>query len=288
MSTVLKLKIKDKRKVGHRGVYRKKAARQASRKMPCAWDIGDRTMFAGARSRAMKGIAADPGLGGKEKAALAACLDRMNAKERWSCFMRIETIAKIAGCSKATVWRALEKADGVHILTDREKRETGYDRTIITIHPNYRLAKGERMQHTPKLGRMDETLEVAPMRTEPTALEPTVQSYRTASVGTEAEINGLEAGKKEEGDFRDSSVVKGQPSIESPNLAERPRGKAESPRARAYRLAAMLEGNVGRTRVGRAERAGGDIEEIAAEVEACFEDNGDLGADLCRFWQDEW
>jgi hypothetical protein len=115
----------------------------------------------------MKGIASDPGLGGKEKAALAACLDRMNANKRWSCFARIETIAETAGCSMRTVWRAIGKADGVHILTDREKGKAGRDKTIITIHPNYRTS--------PKIDDTDVTYKMTRMATEPSVLEPTVE-----------------------------------------------------------------------------------------------------------------
>ena len=55
MSVIYKLKTHDKRKVGHRGVYGKKAARKASLEMPCAWPMGDKRMFNAVRARAVRG-----------------------------------------------------------------------------------------------------------------------------------------------------------------------------------------------------------------------------------------
>lgn len=143
MSVVYKLKPHDKQKVGHRGVYGKKAARRTSLEMSCAWPVGDKRMFNAVRARAVRGINLDTNLGSKEKTALGRIIDRMNADGRWSCFAAIEKHAKDAGCSKATVWRAIERADGVHILTKREKApKSKRDATYITIHPNYKLSQG--------------------------------------------------------------------------------------------------------------------------------------------------
>jgi hypothetical protein len=272
MSTVLKLKIKDKRKVGHRGVYRKKAARRASLDMPCAWPIGDKRMFNAVRARAVRGIGKDPGLGSKEKAILIAAIDHMNADERWSCWTSPKRLAREVGCHPATAWRAIEKADGIHILTQRGAAGKSTDSTLITVHPNYKLKAKEHTSNTPTVCK-DATLKVAPMRTEPTTHEPT---FLPGVVGTTPM-------KKDEvkRDFRDSNDGIGQPSTESPNLAE-------SPRSKAYRLAAMLEGNVGRSLVAKAERFGGDIVDILAEVEACVEAHGGLGLALSRFWKEEW
>jgi hypothetical protein len=67
----------------------------------------------------------------------------MNADERWSCFVSIPKLAEEADCSVATCWRAISKADGLHILTDRGTRSTAHSRhdvTFITIHPNYKLS----------------------------------------------------------------------------------------------------------------------------------------------------
>jgi hypothetical protein len=133
MSSVLKLKIKDKRKVGRRGVYRKKAARKASLDMPCAWPIGDKRMFNAVRARAVRGIGKDPGLGSKQKAILIAAIDHMNADERWSCWTSPRKLAREIGCHPATAWRAIEKADGVHILTQRGAAGKSTDSTLITI-----------------------------------------------------------------------------------------------------------------------------------------------------------
>ncbi len=122
-----------------RGLYRKRDQRAAALALPQAWQIGNRKSFAAARARAVRGIALDLGLSSREKAALVKCLDHMNAGERWSCFASIPTIAKEVGVDKSTVWRAICRADGKHILTKRGRRTTGskYPATNITIHPNY-------------------------------------------------------------------------------------------------------------------------------------------------------
>jgi hypothetical protein len=122
-----------------RGIYRKRADRLAAITQPCAWEIGNKKSFSAARARAYRGICLDLDLHGKEKAALAACLDHMNAGERWSCFASIKTISKEAGINPATCWRAIRKADGKHILTKWEKRSSGarLGTTHITIHPNH-------------------------------------------------------------------------------------------------------------------------------------------------------
>ena len=93
-------------------------------------------MFNAVRARAVRGISKDPGLSGKEKAVLTAAVDRMNADNRWSCFASIEKLAKDARCSEATAWRAIGRADQVHILTKRAKPpKSKRDATLITIHP---------------------------------------------------------------------------------------------------------------------------------------------------------
>jgi len=249
-------------------------------------------MFNAVRARAVRGISKDPGLSGKEKAFLAAAIDRMNADNRWSCFASIETLAKDAECSERTAWRAIEVADGVHVLTKRgpvpkSKRPA----TFLTIHPAYRLKAKERSTESPKVQKaakdgkkqaMNEKLQgakngiykVPRMATEPTAREPT---FLPGVVDT----TPMRESEEVKRDIRVGSEGKGQLSIESPS-------STESPRARAFRLGAMYAGNIGRGLVGRAERAGGNIEEIAAEVEACISDGGDLGAALCHFWKEEW
>jgi len=214
IGTVYKLKTYDKRKVGHRGVYEKKAAREASLDMPCAWPIGDKRMFSAVRARAVRGISKDPGLSGKEKAALTVAIDRMNANNRWSCYAAIEKHAKDADCSEATVWRAISKADGVHILTMRAKApKSKRDVTYITIHPAYKLRAKEQTTDTPRvqpkktkpkdtqqepgvntnIGRTDATYKVARMRTEPTASEPT---FLPAAIGIAAERKDVSTSKE--------------------------------------------------------------------------------------------
>jgi hypothetical protein len=122
-----------------RGLYRKRDQRAAALAMPPAWQIGNRKSFTAARARAMRGILGDLDLSGREKAALAACLDHMNAGEQWSCFASIEVIAAESGVHTSTCWRAICKADGTHILTKRASRRAGsrYVSTHITIHPNH-------------------------------------------------------------------------------------------------------------------------------------------------------
>jgi hypothetical protein len=125
--------------MSRRGIYRNKGSRSAAISLPAAWEIGDRSSFAGARARAMRGICLDLDLGSSEKAVLAVALDHMNADERWSCFASISRLAEEAGVKPATCWRAIGKADGKHILTKRAPRIKGskFGVTHITIHPNY-------------------------------------------------------------------------------------------------------------------------------------------------------
>jgi hypothetical protein len=132
--------------------------RAAALDLPPAWKIGDRKSFAAARARAFRGILGDLDLTGKEKASLAAALDHMNANERWSCFAAIKTIAREAGVAKSTVWSAIGKVDGKHILTKREKRKSGnqYASTYITLHPNYVRERGPS-SFEPKQASSDKT-----------------------------------------------------------------------------------------------------------------------------------
>lgn len=127
-----------------KGVYQKQNARGEASALPCAWELNDARSFAAARSRCLESIVLDPNLSGAEHRALCLCLRHMNAGERWSCFISIPKLAKEAGCSKATCWRALHDADGTHILTRRGTRSTahgGHDVTFVTIHPRYKLSK---------------------------------------------------------------------------------------------------------------------------------------------------
>jgi len=145
-----------------RGVYRKAAERSSSASAPPAWEIGDKKSFAAARARAMRGILGDLELHGHEKAALAACFDHMNADSQWSCWASIQTRAEEAGVSRATCWRAIGRADGKHILTQRGQRIRGsqYVLTLITLHPNYvaqvRPSSENYVSHKQKLDRMHE------------------------------------------------------------------------------------------------------------------------------------
>src|SRR5262249_52455267 len=74
------------------GVYRKKASRNPD--VPPAWEIGNASSFAKARSIAMERVCLDPKLGGKAKVVLANCLKRMNCHEQWSCFVSIPLLAE--------------------------------------------------------------------------------------------------------------------------------------------------------------------------------------------------
>jgi hypothetical protein len=110
---------------------------------------------------------------------------------------------------------------------------------------------------------------------------PKDTQFLTVSIDMET-INNGSAGEGSEVGIRDSkATLKGPPSIESPS-------SVESPRSKAYRLAAMYEGNVGRGCVGRAERCGGDIFDILCEVDDCIDRGGDLGESLAYFWKEEW
>ena len=106
--------------------------------------------------------------------------------------------------------------------------------------------KAKQQQQEPEvntnIGRTDDTYKVANMRTEPTASEPT---FLPAAVSTAAACESLSAREEKEVDIRDSNGSEGSSSIASPT-------SAESPRSKAYRLAAMLEGTAGRGRVARA------------------------------------
>ena len=118
------------------GVYRKKESRNPD--VPCAWEIGNASSFAKARSIAMERVCLDPNLGGKAKVVLANCLKRMNCHEQWSCFVSIPLLAEDSGTHPATCWRAIHDADGVYIATKLEWRSDSqpYPSTHITIHPN--------------------------------------------------------------------------------------------------------------------------------------------------------
>src|SRR5262245_33784146 len=119
------------------GVYRKKASRNPD--VPPAWEIGNASSFAKARSIAMERVCLDPKLGGKAKVVLANCLKRMNCHEQWSCFVSIPLLAEDSGTHEATCWRAIHDADGVYIATKLEWRSDSqqYPSTHITIHPNF-------------------------------------------------------------------------------------------------------------------------------------------------------
>lgn len=98
-----------------RGIYSKKAEREAAGALPCAWTIGDRRSFYAARARLQRGLLGALDLHGREKAALGAALDHMHANERWSCYASIPLLAQESGVSEATCWRAIGKADGKYI-----------------------------------------------------------------------------------------------------------------------------------------------------------------------------
>ncbi len=141
--------------MSRRGIYRKRGLREEAEKLPAAWIIGDKKSFSAARARAVRSIALDLNLTGREKAALVACLDHMNADERWSCYAAIPLIAKEAGVDKATVWRAIGRADGKHILTKRGRRrsDSGYASTHITLHPVYGVPEKPDSAPEPTSGR---------------------------------------------------------------------------------------------------------------------------------------
>jgi hypothetical protein len=123
-----------------KGLYRKVASRAGVESLPAAWEAGDRRAFAAARARCTDGIVLDRSLSGAAHRVLVLCLQHMNANERWSCFVSIPKLAEEAGCSRATCWRAIGDADGVHILTKRGTISRGHSRhdvTFITIHPRY-------------------------------------------------------------------------------------------------------------------------------------------------------
>jgi hypothetical protein len=123
-------------KTGKPGVYRKKENRNPD--VPPAWEIGNASSFAKARSIAMERICLDPDLGGKAKAVLAHSLKRMNHWDQWSCFVSIPVLAEDAGAHPATCWRAIHDADGVYISTKVDWRSGNqqYPSTHITIHPD--------------------------------------------------------------------------------------------------------------------------------------------------------
>ena len=171
-----------------RGIYRKRGQRAAAEAQPCAWKIGDRKSFNVAKARTNRGILGDPNLSGHEKAALAAGIDHMNEKERWSCFISIDTMSKESGASRRVCWRAIGKADGKHILTRRGKRPTRskYAVVYITIHPNYMHTHAlnspnkaqnkvpELASSLRKLGARTGTNKVPELAPEPSLREPSV------------------------------------------------------------------------------------------------------------------
>src|SRR5262245_48330588 len=77
------------------GIYRKKESRNPD--VPPAWEIGNASSFAKARSIAMERICLDQVLGGKAKVVLAKCLGRMNCHDQWSCFVSIPVLAADSG-----------------------------------------------------------------------------------------------------------------------------------------------------------------------------------------------
>jgi hypothetical protein len=119
-----------------RGIYRKKESRNPD--VPCAWEIGNASSFAKAKSIAMERICLDFDLSGKAKTVLAHCLGRMNNWDQWSCFVSIPKLAEDTETSISTCWRAIHDADGKYIATKAEKRSESqpYPSTHITIHPN--------------------------------------------------------------------------------------------------------------------------------------------------------
>jgi hypothetical protein len=140
------------------GIYRKKENRNSD--VPPAWEIGNASSFAKARSIAMERICLDPELGGKAKAVLAHCLKRMNYWDQWSCFVSIPVLAEDSGVHEATCWRAIHDADGIYIATKAEWRSGNqqYPSTHITIHPNITTPLANmRAVPEPPLASMQET-----------------------------------------------------------------------------------------------------------------------------------
>jgi hypothetical protein len=141
------------------GVYRKKESRNPD--VPCAWEIGNASSFAKARSIAMESICLDSNLSGKAKAVLAHCLKRMNCREQWSCFVSIPLLAEDSETSEATCWRAIHDADGKYIATKTERRSRNQRNpsTHITIHPrlaNMRAMEGARLANMQSKALTDE------------------------------------------------------------------------------------------------------------------------------------
>jgi hypothetical protein len=185
-----------------RGVYRKSHLRESSKNAPAAWTIGDPKSFRAARARVQRDVGGDIALGRKQVAALLVILDHMNCGERWSCFASIPKMAKEAGVHEATVWRAIEQADGKYILTMRGRRPRSRGPvTHITIHPDY--------AGNPRIGARvnDENPRTAAMNTlAPVRTEPSLRNlHRT---------EGGKNGGRERGDTgkpRDSFVEVGTP-----------------------------------------------------------------------------
>jgi len=148
--------------------------------------------------------------------------------------------------------------------TNRYVPLTGQERSGKTEHP-------VRPVRTPVFAPGDTDL--------PTYLPKEPPSYN-AAVGTAADRPVSEEGREKD--------IQGRGEILPSSNSSPTSSPAESPRSKAYRLASMYEGNLGRSRVAKAEKYCGDINEIVSEVEAAIEDGDDLGFRLAGFWIDEW
>ena len=84
-----------------------------------------------ARAHTLWAILADLKLSGRDKAVLAASVRHMNPNERWSCFASIPKLAAESGVSESGCWKAIKRADGIHIATRRQGKLT-----YITLYPN--------------------------------------------------------------------------------------------------------------------------------------------------------
>jgi len=112
-----------------RGVYGKRELRVVT--LPPAWQIRDRKSFMAARALSLWAILRDLTLSGRDKAVLAVCIHHMNPNEQWSCFASIPKIAEESGVSESGCWKAIKRADGKHIATQRRGKST-----YITLYPN--------------------------------------------------------------------------------------------------------------------------------------------------------
>jgi hypothetical protein len=116
----------------------------------------------------------------------------------------------------------------------------------------------------------------------PSDLPP--DAIRIAAVSTAAPINNNPAAIKgsKEVDIRDSKESEASISI-SPSLPE----PAESPNAKAIRLAREYEGELGASRVAKALKRA-EPNYVLVDVEATIEQGGDLGESLAYHWVSEW